>query len=70
MSQLMNFSLSKEVKSVEQKEKPKYLSKLKGKVIKKEDVEVRDILRADKVFIELPALQWFITEYGQEQALK
>ncbi|EER31160.1 hypothetical protein CTRG_04890 [Candida tropicalis MYA-3404] len=60
------FTSQKKLNSLSKKEKPKYLSKLKGKVIKKEDVEVRDILRADKVFIELPALQWFITEYGQE----
>lgn len=59
------FINKKELESLNKREKPKYMRKLKGKVIKKEDVEVRDILRADKVFVELPALQWLITEYGQ-----
>ncbi|KAK6201707.1 ribosomal protein L4 domain-containing protein [Scheffersomyces amazonensis] len=32
----------------------------KASVIIKEEVEVRDILRANRIYIELPALQWFI----------
>jgi len=53
----------KEFNSLNKKEKPKYLQKLKGKVLTKEDVEVRDILRAHRVFIESSALQWFITKH-------
>lgn len=36
----------------------------KADVLVKEAVEVRDILKANRVFIELPALQWFIGKHG------
>lgn len=32
-------------------------------VLVKESVEVRDILKANRVYIELPALQWFMSKY-------
>lgn len=35
----------------------------KADVLVKEAVEVRDILKANRVFIELPALQWMIGKY-------
>ncbi|CAH6723781.1 54S ribosomal protein YmL6, mitochondrial [[Candida] jaroonii] len=35
----------------------------KVKALTKENVEVRDILKANRVYIELPALQWFIGKY-------
>lgn len=37
----------------------------KADVLFKEAVEVRDILKANRVYIELPALQWFIGKFGQ-----
>ncbi|KAK6463840.1 ribosomal protein L4 domain-containing protein [Scheffersomyces coipomensis] len=36
----------------------------KASVIIKDAVEVRDILRANRIYIELPALQWFIGKYA------
>lgn len=36
----------------------------KADVLVKEAVEVRDILKANRVYIELPALQWFIGNYS------
>lgn len=36
---------------------------IKADVIAKEAVEVRDILKANRVYIELPALQWFIGKF-------
>ncbi|RCK65577.1 54S ribosomal protein YmL6, mitochondrial [Candida viswanathii] len=59
------FTNEKTLEGLKKREKRKYLRKLKGKVLLKHEVEVRDILRADRVFVELSALQWFITEYGQ-----
>ena len=38
----------------------------KADVLVKEAVEVRDILRANRVYIELPALQWFIGKHSHE----
>ncbi|CUM64178.1 uncharacterized protein PRCAT00001771001 [Priceomyces carsonii] len=38
----------------------------KADVLVKEAVEVRDILKANRIFIELPALQWFISKYSVE----
>lgn len=38
----------------------------KADVLVKEAVEVRDILRANRVYIELPALQWMIGRYSVE----
>ncbi|KAK7679275.1 hypothetical protein QCA50_017662 [Cerrena zonata] len=38
----------------------------KADVLVKEAVEVRDILKANRVYIEAPALQWFISKYGTE----
>lgn len=35
----------------------------KADVLVKEAVEVRDILKANRVYIELPALQWMIGKY-------
>lgn len=40
-----------------------YIGK-KADVLIKEAVEVRDILKANRVYIELPALQWFISKYS------
>ncbi|ODV82115.1 ribosomal protein L4 [Suhomyces tanzawaensis NRRL Y-17324] len=36
----------------------------KADVLVKEAVEVRDILKANRVYIELPALQWLISKYS------
>lgn len=36
----------------------------KADVLVKEAVEVRDILKANRIYIELPALQWFISKYA------
>lgn len=35
-------------------------------VIVKEELEVRDILKANRIYIELPALQWLIGKYGSD----
>lgn len=40
-----------------------YIGK-KADVLVKEAVEVRDILKANRIYIELPALQWFISRYS------
>lgn len=41
----------------------KHYGNKKPRAIAKEDVEVRDILRANRVYIDLPALQWMIARY-------
>ncbi|KAK6458420.1 ribosomal protein L4 domain-containing protein [Scheffersomyces xylosifermentans] len=38
----------------------------KASVLIKEAVEVRDLLKANRIYIELPALQWFISKYSLE----
>ncbi|CAI5760212.1 unnamed protein product [Candida verbasci] len=58
------FTRDKNVETMFRKDKAKYLSKLKGKIINKDEVMVRDILRANRIFIEKQALQWMITKYG------
>lgn len=64
-SSLNRFFLNeKELKKMNRRERAKAVAKVKGKVIKKDDVEVRDILKANRVFVELPALQWLIGKYS------
>lgn len=64
-SSLNQFFLNEnELKKMSRRERAKAVAKVKGKVIKKEDVEVRDILKANRVFVELPALQWLISKYS------
>ncbi|KAI5955969.1 yml6 [Candida theae] len=64
-SSLDQFFLNdRELKKMSRKERAKAVAKVKGKVIKKEDVEVRDILKANRVFVELSALQWLISKYS------
>ncbi|KAI3404786.1 yml6 [Candida oxycetoniae] len=45
-------------------ERRKAKSLVKGKVIKKEDVEAGDILVANRVFVEKSALEWLIAKYA------
>ncbi|CAK9441967.1 mitochondrial 54S ribosomal protein uL4m [Lodderomyces beijingensis] len=54
------------LKSVKRRDRAKVLNKCKGKVVLKEDLQVRDILKANRVFVELPALQWLISMYGSK----
>ncbi|ABN66964.1 predicted protein [Scheffersomyces stipitis CBS 6054] len=42
-----------------------YIGK-RASVLVKEAVEVRDLLKANRIYIELPALQWFIGRYSLE----
>ncbi|KAI5958162.1 yml6 [Candida margitis] len=64
-SSLNQFFLNeKELKKMNRRERAKAVAKVKGKVIQKEAVEVRDILKANRVFVELPALQWLISKYS------
>lgn len=39
----------------------------KADVLVKEAVEVRDILKANRIYIEAPALQWFIGKYADSE---
>ncbi|KAI5960836.1 yml6 [Candida pseudojiufengensis] len=58
------FLNDKELSKLSKREKAKAIAKVKGKVLIQDQVEVRDLLKANRVFIEKPALEWFISEYS------
>lgn len=57
------FISDKKLENLSKPEKIKALRKLKGRVLSKEEVQVRDILKANRVFVERPALEWLIAKY-------
>ncbi|KAI5950124.1 yml6 [Candida jiufengensis] len=53
-----------ELSKLTKREKAKAVAKVKGRVLVKDNVEVRDLLKANRIFIEKDALEWFIAKYS------